>query len=81
MHVAKAMPLSLVAHKGPADDGKRSEAEWTLHYAGIKGEWGSGERGSPVGSRTTPADLAKMVPKMNPHFTCLGGRFWGFKMV
>ena len=52
-----------------ADDGKRSEAEWTLCNAGIKGEWGSGERGSPVGSRTTPADSAKMVPKMNPHFT------------
>ena len=52
-----------------ACDGKRSEAEWTLHYAGMKGEWGSGERGSPVGSRTTAADSAKMVPKMKPHFT------------
>ena len=65
----------------PADDGKRSEAEWTLHNAGIKGEGGSGGRGSPVGSRPRVADLSKMVPKMNPHFTCLGGRFWGFKMV
>ena len=54
---------------GLSFDGKRSEAEWTLHYAGMKGEWGSGERGSPVGSRTTPADSAKMVPKMKPHFT------------
>ena len=45
MHVAKEMPLSLVAHKGPADDGKRSEAEWTLCNAGIKGEGGSGGRG------------------------------------
>ena len=45
MHVAKEMPLSLVAHKGPADDGKRSEAEWTLHYAGMKREGGSGGRG------------------------------------
>ena len=76
MHVAKAILLSLVAHKGPADDGKRSEAEWTLHNGGIKGEGGSGGRGSPVGSRPRVADLSKMVPKMNPHFTCLGGRFW-----
>ena len=64
-----------------ADDGKRSEAEWTLCNAGIKREGGSGGRGSPVGSRPRVADLSKMVPKMNPHFTCLGGRFWGFKMV
>ena len=64
-----------------ADDGKRSEAEWTLHNAGIKGEGGSGGRGSPVGSRPRVADLSKMVPKMNPHFTCLGGRFWGYKIV
>ena len=28
-----------------ADDGKRSEAEWTLHYAGMKREGGSGGRG------------------------------------
>ena len=30
---------------GSADDGKRSEAEWTLCNAGIKGEGGSGGRG------------------------------------
>ena len=63
-----------------ADDGKRSEAEWTLHYAGIKGEWGSGERGSPVGSRTTPADSAKIVPKMKPPFYMIWGPFRGAKM-
>ena len=28
-----------------ADDGKRSEAEWTLHNGGIKREGGSGGRG------------------------------------
>ena len=56
MHVAKKIPLSLVAHKGPADDGKRSEAEWTLCNAGIE------ERGVPGGEGTgilpdrTPAD-------------------------
>ena len=37
-----------------ADDGKCSEAEWTLYNAGIKGEGGSGGRGSPVGSRSGP---------------------------
>ena len=37
MHVAKDILLSLVAHKGPADDGKRSEAEWTLYNAGMTG--------------------------------------------
>ena len=31
--------------EGPADDGKRSEAEWTLYNAGIKREGGSGGRG------------------------------------
>ena len=30
---------------GSADDGKRSEAEWTLHNGGIKREGGSGGRG------------------------------------
>ena len=51
------------------------------HATKVKREGGSGGRGSPVGSRPRVADLSKMVPKMNPHFTCLGGRFWGFKMV
>ena len=31
--------------KGSADDGKRSEAEWTLYNGGIKREGGSGGRG------------------------------------
>ena len=34
------------APKGPADDGKRSEAEWTLYNAGIE------ERGVPGGEGT-----------------------------
>ena len=46
VHVAKDMPLSLVALKGPADDGKRSEAEWTLYGDGIE------ERGVPGGEGT-----------------------------
>ena len=53
----------------PADDGKRSEAEWTLYDAGIE------ERGVPggEGTRIIPdrrvADWLKMVPKMDLHFT------------
>ena len=31
--------------QGSTDDGKRSEAEGTLHYAGMKREGGSGGRG------------------------------------
>ena len=52
-----------------ADDGKRSEAEWTLYGDGIE------ERGVPGGEGTgilpdgTPADRLKMVPKMDLHFT------------
>ena len=37
-----------------ADDGKRSEAEWTLHYAGIK------ERGVPGGEGTA------IIPERRP---------------
>ena len=34
-----------IPDRTPADDGKRSEAEWTLYNAGIKREGGSGGRG------------------------------------
>ena len=36
---------AMIPDRTPADDGKRSEAEWTLYNAGIKGEGGSGGRG------------------------------------
>ena len=63
------------------DDGKRSEAEWTLYTAGIE------ERGVPGGEGTatlpdrTPADRLKMVPKMEVHFYMIWGPFGGFKMA
>ena len=36
---------AMIPDRTPADDGKRSEAEWTLCNAGIKREGGSGGRG------------------------------------
>ena len=45
-----------------ADDGKRSEAEWTLHYAGMKREGGSGGRGyrdHPGADRTLGRRICK----------------------
>ena len=67
--------------QGSTDDGKRSEAEWTLYDDGIE------ERGVPGGEGTaalpgrTPADRLKMVPKMEVHFYMIRVPFWGFKMV
>ena len=57
-----------------ADDGKRSEAEWTLYDAGIE------ERGVPGGEGTREpgrwsADFRKMVPKMELDF--IGSVIWG----
>ena len=64
-----------------ADDGKRSEAEWTLYDDGIE------ERGVPGGEGTAnipdgrPADRLKMVPKMEVHFYMIRVPFWVFKMA
>ena len=47
---------------GSADDGKRSEAEWTLCNAGIKREGGSGGRGyrdHPGSDRTLGRRICK----------------------
>ena len=52
-----------------ADDGKRSEAEWTLCNAGIEERGVPGGEGTPVRPGGTPADRLKMVPKMDLHFT------------
>ena len=39
-----------------ADDGKRSEAEWTLHNGGIKERGVPGGEGTAIIPDTTPAD-------------------------
>ena len=52
-----------------ADDGKRSEAEWTLYTAGIKERGVPGGEGTAAVVDTTPGDLLKMVPKMDLRFT------------
>ena len=52
-----------------ADDGKRSEAEWTLYDDGIEERGVPGGEGTAALPDTTPADWLKMVPKMDLHFT------------
>ena len=67
-----------------ADDGKRSEAEWTLYGDGIE------ERGVPGGEGTaitpdTPGHYAggsvKNGSKNGSSFYMIWGPFWGFKMA
>ena len=81
MHVAKEIPLSLVAHKGPADDGKRSEAEWTLHYAGMKREGGSGGRGYRDHPGPEAGGSVKNGSKNGSSFYMIWGPFWGSKIM
>ena len=81
MHVAKDILLSLVAHKGPADDGKRSEAEWTLHYAGMKREGGSGGRGYAGQTGRKGGGLVKNGSKNGSSFYMIWGPFWGSKIM
>ena len=52
-----------------ADDGKRSEAEWTLYGDGIEERGVPGGEGTAAVADTTPVDWLKMVPKMDLHFT------------
>ena len=64
-----------------ADDGKRSEAEWTLCNAGIEERGVPGGEGTAIIPDRTPADRLKMVLKMDPHFYMMRVPFWGFKIV
>ena len=75
----KDILLSLVAHKGPADDGKRSEAEWTLHYAGMKREGGSGGRGYRDHTGHYAGGSVKNGSKNGSSFYIymIWGSFWG----
>ena len=63
-----------------ADDGKRSEAEWTLYGDGIE------ERGVPGGERTRIGrgryriGDQRIRSKNGNRFYWFGGRFWGSKM-
>ena len=64
-----------------ADDGKRSEAEWTLCGDGIE------ERGVPGGEGTAiipdgrPADRLKNGPKNGSSFCMIWVSFWVSKVV
>ena len=64
-----------------ADDGKRSEAEWTLYDAGIEERGVPGGEGTPVRPERTPAELAKNGSKNGSSFYMIRGPFWGFKIV
>ena len=80
-----------------ADDGKRSEAEWTLYTAGMTGSAAkrSGrcvmlelkERGVPGGEGTAmipdgrPADRLKNGSKNGSSFYMIRGPFWGPKIM
>ena len=64
-----------------ADDGKRSEAEWTLCNAGIEERGVPGGEGTANMPDTTPADQSKMVPKMDPHFYMIRVPFWGSEIM
>ena len=81
MHVAKKILLSLVAHKGPADDGKRSEAEWTLYNAGIKREGGSGGRGYRRTPGPDAGGFVKNGSQNGSSFYMIWGPFWGLKIA
>ena len=64
-----------------ADDGKRSEAEWTLYDDGIKEREVPGGEGTANMSDRRPADRLKMVLKMDPHFYMMRVPFWGFEIM
>ena len=64
-----------------ADDGKRSEAEWTLYGDGIKERGVPGGEGTAIILDTRPADRLKMVPKMEVHFYMIRVPFWGSEIM
>ena len=66
---------------GSADDGKRSEAEWTLCNAGIKGEGGSGGRGYRDHPGPEAGGSVKNGSKNGIPFYMIRGPFWGPKIV
>ena len=76
-----SVPRSLGAHKGLADDGKRSEAEWTLYNAGIKREGGSGGRGYRGQTGADAGGSVKNGSKNGSSFYMIWGPFWGPKMA
>ena len=63
-----------------ADDGKRSEAEWTLCNAGIKGEGGSGGRGYRNYTGDDAGGSVKNGSKNGSSFYMIWGAFRGAKM-
>ena len=81
MHVAKDMPLSLVALKGPADDGKRSEAEWTLCVSWNRREGGSGGRGYRHTTGPDAGGSVKNGSKNESSFYMIRGPFLGPKIM
>ena len=81
MHVAKAILLSLVAHKGPADDGKRSEAEWTLCVSWNTREGGSGGRGYRKHVGWEAGGSVKNGSKNGSPFLHDEGTILGFEMM
>ena len=62
-----------------ADDGKRSEAEWTLYDAGIEERGVPGGEGTRIGRDRWSADFRKMVPKMELDFIGSVGDFGELK--
>ena len=66
---------------GSADDGKRSEAEWTLCNAGIKREGGSGGRGYRDHPGSDAGGSVKNGSKNGSSFYMIWGLFWGLKIA
>ena len=64
-----------------ADDGKRSEAEWTLCNAGIKREGGSGGRGYRDYTGDDAGGSVKNGSQNGSSFYMIWGPFWGSKIM
>ena len=60
-----------------ADDGKRSEAEWTLYNAGIKREGGSGGRGYRDDPGRKAGGSVKNGSKNRLRIFMIRGSIWG----